>query len=95
LRLPLTVNLHGKQHTYNAELLATRLDDRRFQVVTLEPLVINAEDFDLAPAWKPAQARRAVGHQPVGAGGCGPDLHGALTWPARCFPGVKATASNC
>ena len=49
LRLPLTVNLHGKQHQYNAELLATRLDDRRFQVVTLEPLVINAEDFDLAP----------------------------------------------
>jgi hypothetical protein len=49
LRLPLTVNLHGKQQQYNAELLATRLDDRRFQVVTLEPLVINAEDFDLAP----------------------------------------------
>lgn len=49
LRLPLTVSLHGKHHQYNAELLATRLDDRRFQVVTLEPLVINAEDFDLAP----------------------------------------------
>jgi len=49
LRLPLTVSLHGKQHEYPAELLATRLDDRRFQVVTLEPLVINAEDFDLAP----------------------------------------------
>ncbi|MGE8188677.1 YceI family protein [Pseudomonas sp. NPDC086278] len=49
LRLPLTVNLHGKTHEYNAELLATRLDDRRFQVVTLEPLVINAEDFALAP----------------------------------------------
>ncbi|MGF6089562.1 YceI family protein [Pseudomonas sp. 18173] len=49
LRLPLTVDLHGKQHQYQAQLLATRLDDRRFQVVTLEPLVINAEDFDLAP----------------------------------------------
>ncbi|AWY43240.1 YceI family protein [Pseudomonas putida] len=49
LRLPLTVDLHGRQHTYNAQLLATRLDDRRFQVVTLEPLVINAEDFDMAP----------------------------------------------
>jgi len=48
LRLPVTVNLRGKQHEYNAELLATRLDDRRFQVVTLEPLVINAADFDLA-----------------------------------------------
>jgi hypothetical protein len=49
LRLPLMVDLHGKQHQYQAELLATRLDDRRFQVVTLEPLVVNAEDFDLAP----------------------------------------------
>jgi hypothetical protein len=49
LRLPLTVKLHGKEQNYNAELLATRLDDRRFQVVTLEPLVLNAEDFDLAP----------------------------------------------
>ena len=49
LRLPVTVTLHGKTHEYNAELLATRLDDRRFQVVTLEPLVISAADFDLAP----------------------------------------------
>jgi hypothetical protein len=49
LRLPVTVNLHGKSHQYNAELLATRLDDRRFQVVTLEPLMINAADFDLVP----------------------------------------------
>lgn len=49
LRLPLTVSLHGLQHQYNAELLATRLDDRRFQVVTLEPVVISAEDFNLVP----------------------------------------------
>ncbi|MGC5702840.1 YceI family protein [Pseudomonas sp. NFXW11] len=49
LLLPVTVALHGQEHSYNAELLATRLDDRRFQVVTLEPLVLNAEDFNLAP----------------------------------------------
>ncbi|PWB33389.1 hypothetical protein DCO48_10500 [Pseudomonas sp. SDI] len=49
LRLPLTVNLHGKSHSYNAQLLATRLDERRFQVVTLEPLVLRAEHFDLVP----------------------------------------------
>ncbi|QTH15719.1 YceI family protein [Pseudomonas corrugata] len=49
LRLPLTVDLHGKQHEYNVELLATRLDERRFQVVTLEPVVLDAADFDLAP----------------------------------------------
>ncbi|MCI3946934.1 YceI family protein [Pseudomonas syringae] len=49
LRLPLTVNLRGKTHSYNAELLVTRLDERRFQVVTLEPLVLHAQDFDLVP----------------------------------------------
>ena len=49
LRLPVTVSLRGKQHTYQAELLATRLDERRFQVVTLEPLMLRAEDFGLQP----------------------------------------------
>lgn len=49
LRLPVTVKLHGISHSYSAELLATRLDERRFQVVTLEPLVVHAEDFDLEP----------------------------------------------
>ena len=49
LRLPVTVSLRGKQHTYQAELLATRLDERRFQVVTQEPLMLQAEDFGLQP----------------------------------------------
>ncbi|RAS24094.1 MULTISPECIES: YceI family protein [unclassified Pseudomonas] len=49
LRLPLTVTLHGQSHSYNALLLATRLDQRRFQVVTLEPLVLRASDFGLLP----------------------------------------------
>lgn len=48
LRLPLTVSLHGHSQAYSSELLVTRLDDRRFQVVTLAPLVLNAEDFGLA-----------------------------------------------
>ncbi|MNF08139.1 hypothetical protein D3C80_2084800 [compost metagenome] len=30
-------------------MLATRLDDHRFQVVTLSPLVLDAADFGLAP----------------------------------------------
>ncbi|WP_339511219.1 YceI family protein [Pseudomonas sp. RL_15y_Pfl2_60] len=47
LSLPLTLTLHGQSHSYQVELLATRLDDHRFQVVTLAPLVINAADFDL------------------------------------------------
>lgn len=49
LRLPLTVTLHGRSHSYNALLLATRLDERRFQVVTLEPLILRAEDYGLLP----------------------------------------------
>ncbi len=47
LRLPLTVELHGQKQAYNAELLATRLDEQRFQVVTLAPLVLQVEDFAL------------------------------------------------
>ena len=71
LRLPLNVTLHGKTQTYSAELLATRLDERRFQVVTLEPVVLHAEDFDLAPGV--ATLRKAAGLKsislsvPVGA----------------------------
>ncbi|NHC53234.1 YceI family protein [Pseudomonas sp. AU8050] len=71
LRLPLSVTLHGKTQTYSAELLATRLDERRFQVVTLEPVVLHAEDFDLAPGV--ATLRKAAGLKsislsvPVGA----------------------------
>ncbi|VVM53175.1 hypothetical protein PS664_00899 [Pseudomonas fluorescens] len=71
LRLPLSVTLHGKTQIYSAELLATRLDDRRFQVVTLEPVVLHAEDFDLAPGV--AGLREAAGLKsislsvPVGA----------------------------
>lgn len=49
LRLPLTLALHGRTHHFTAELLATRLDDHRFQVVTLSPLVLQAADFDLLP----------------------------------------------
>ncbi|KJK04403.1 MULTISPECIES: YceI family protein [Pseudomonas] len=49
LRLPVTVKLRGKEHSYSALLLATRLDERRFQVVTLEPLMLRAEDFELVP----------------------------------------------
>jgi hypothetical protein len=59
LRLPLVVQLHGKSHSYRAELLATRLDEQRFQVVTLEPLVINAQDFALVPGF--AALRNSAG----------------------------------
>ena len=45
--LPVQVEIRGRKHAYMAELLATRLDDRRFQVVTLAPLVLHAEHFGL------------------------------------------------
>ncbi|MDH4557213.1 YceI family protein [Pseudomonas sp. BN417] len=50
LSLPLKVKLRNREHEYRAELLATRLDDLRFQVVTLAPLVLQVEDFGLTAA---------------------------------------------
>ncbi|MNG32471.1 hypothetical protein D3C84_1184910 [compost metagenome] len=41
------MQIRGRKHGYMAELLATRLDDRRFQVVTLAPLVLQADDYGL------------------------------------------------
>lgn len=64
LRLPLTVNLHGHSHSYSSELLVTRLDDRRFQVVTLAPLVLNAADFGLAPGLE--ALRKLAGLKSIG-----------------------------
>ena len=64
LRLPLVVALHGKEHSYSAQLLATRLDDRRFQVVTLEPLVLQAADFDLLPGLR--ALRKMAGLSSIG-----------------------------
>ncbi|MDO8695922.1 MAG: YceI family protein [Pseudomonas sp.] len=64
LRLPLSVNLHGHSHSYNSELLVTRLDDRRFQVVTLAPLVLNATDFGLAPGLE--ALRKLAGLKSIG-----------------------------
>jgi hypothetical protein len=94
LRLPVSVTLHGQTHSYDTLLLATRLDARRFQVVTLEPLVLRAEDFGLLPGWKACASLPAEVHQPVGAGECGADLHRALTWRGRSSGGM-ATSSNC
>ena len=36
---PLTVSLHGRQKRYSSDLLVTRLDEHRFQVVTLLSLI--------------------------------------------------------
>lgn len=47
--LPVQVEIRGRKHGYMAELLATRLDEQRFQVVTLAPLVLQAEHFGLQP----------------------------------------------
>ncbi|AVO54449.1 YceI family protein [Ectopseudomonas mendocina] len=48
LRLPLQLTLNERTRELESELLVTRLDDRRFQVVTLAPLVPHAEDYGLA-----------------------------------------------
>ncbi|MBD9414356.1 YceI family protein [Pseudomonas sp. PDM16] len=57
LTLPIQVEIRGRKHGYMADLLATRLDDRRFQVVTMAPLVLHAEHFGLEEG---VEALRAV-----------------------------------
>ena len=47
IALPVQVQIRDRKHGYMAELLATRLDERRFQVVTLAPLVLQAGHFGL------------------------------------------------
>jgi hypothetical protein len=63
--------MHGQSQSYSAELLATRLDDKRFQVVTLEPLVLHAEDFGLLTGLEDLRklaGLKAIGFSvPVGA----------------------------
>lgn len=69
--LRLSLGLHGASRAYRAEVLVTRLDERRFQVVTLSPLILDAADFGLAPGVE--QLRKLAGLQtinlavPVGA----------------------------
>ncbi|MBD7976329.1 YceI family protein [Serpens gallinarum] len=71
LRLPLVVRLHGHEQTQRAELLVTRLDEKRFQVVTLAPVILHAGDFGLADGVevlrKLANVRAISQAVPVGA----------------------------
>lgn len=61
IRLPIQVQIRERKHGYMAELLVTRLDMHRFQVVTLAPLVLHAEHFGLAPG---IEALREVARLP-------------------------------
>lgn len=47
ISLPVQVQIRDRKHGYMTDLLVTRLDERRFQVVTLAPLVLQAEHFGL------------------------------------------------
>lgn len=49
-QLPVTLSLHGMDKSLTLDLLVTRLDQHRFQVVTFTPVVLNAADFGLSPA---------------------------------------------
>ena len=50
LQLPATLSLHGVKKSLDMELMVTRLDQHRFQIVTLTPVVIDLTDFGLATA---------------------------------------------
>ncbi|WP_236199333.1 YceI family protein [Pseudomonas pseudonitroreducens] len=64
MRLPLRLELNGQAKDYRTDVLITRLDEHRFQVVTLQPLVITAADFGLAPGV--AQLRKLAGLKSIG-----------------------------
>lgn len=64
MRLPLRLELHGQSKDYRTDVLITRLDEHRFQVVTLSPLVVNAADFGLAPGV--AALRKLAGLKSIG-----------------------------
>lgn len=48
MQLPAILSLHGVEQPLSIELLVTRLDQHRFQVVTLSPVVIDLSEFALA-----------------------------------------------
>ena len=50
LQLPATLSLHGVKKSLDMELMVTRLDQHRFQIVTLTPVEIDLTDFGLATA---------------------------------------------
>ncbi|MFV3303715.1 YceI family protein [Pseudomonas sp. NY15181] len=64
MRLPLRLELRGQTKEYRTDVLITRLDEHRFQVVTLSPLVVNAADFGLAPGV--AELRKLAGLKSIG-----------------------------
>ncbi len=47
LVLPLTLRIQKVEQDFMADLLVTRLDEHRFQVVTQAPLVLDASTFEL------------------------------------------------
>lgn len=50
LTLPATLSLHGVEKPFSCDLLITRLDEHRFQIVTLSPVVLDAAEFGLTAA---------------------------------------------
>ncbi|KAF1052370.1 MAG: hypothetical protein GAK43_01955 [Stenotrophomonas maltophilia] len=64
MRLPLRLTLREVTRTYHADLLVTRLDARRFQAVTLSPLLLDAVDLGLAPGLE--QLRTLAGLRDIG-----------------------------
>lgn len=63
LTVPATLMLRGEEKAFSAELLVTRLDAHRFQVVTLNPVVLDLADFGLGPVLD--SLRQSAGLQSV------------------------------
>jgi hypothetical protein len=63
LSLPATLTLRHVEKIFKTDLLITRLDEHRFQIVTLSPVVLDAADFGLTAAIE--SLRQSVGLQTV------------------------------
>jgi polyisoprenoid-binding protein YceI len=59
MQMPVTLTLHGMHKALNLDLLVTRLDQHRFQVVTFTPVVLDAADYGLTTALD--SLRKSVG----------------------------------
>ena len=59
MQLPVTLSLHGMHKALSLDLLVTRLDQHRFQVVTFTPVVLDAADYGLTSALE--SLRKSVG----------------------------------
>lgn len=64
--VPVTLSLHGVNVDLSAELAVTLLDNDRFNITTLNPIILNLEDFNLMGGREKLQEAANVTITPLG-----------------------------